>query len=475
MYQLGELTEDNLDAQLTELLAGRVTLVDPAVARWCEADRAERVARETDRRKLSKVDNLYENIYLLWTFINARSDMDEEGWAKVHQSELKGIVNKNSKLTELKRLFDAQGWADWRTGISQKMRLRITGDPVAVKLIHKSTDRILGKFTGREYACEVARKSLDHTEIDENESKSILREIYLGHIRRRDLLRGELTAFVPFTRDEELEWRKSESLDHYNRWMINKARRVSASVVNPVRQIRLGKGAVFRVPKKKGHRLFTPFAFLKRELRKAVRLDGERLACLDIRACHPSLLANKIGDSELLEDCLENRFYSRVSEYFEPLSPHPLTPDLTGDWTEAERQDIEEWWPKARTPPRERAKRVVMEYLFGPNQYAGVDEGKDQWIVQEFMAKTYPKTARFVWEQKEKRFYGSLAIDLQAAESKLFIDQFYCKDLREAGILGLTVHDAICVKASDAERVERSFRKRLKKEGLRVVLDTKYY
>lgn len=476
MHQLEELNEGNLEDQISSLLAGTTTSVDPAVAIWCREDKDSRLATVTDKRKLSKVDNHYDNICLMWSFINTRSDPDDDDWATVRQAELRRIVNKNSDLAEIKRLFDAQGWAEWEEGFPHRMRLNPTGEPVMVDLVHKSTDRILGEFTGKDTACETARHVLNHTEIIESEAKAIIREIYLGHIRRRDHLRENKGIFIPFTREEENKLRKLRTVDGYNGWIMGKSRRVSASIINPVRQIRSGKGAVFRVPKQNGHRLFSPFTFLKRELRRAVRLDGERLVSLDIRSCQPTLLANKTGDTALLNDCLENRFYGRVSEHLEEHSMHPFTPNLThGGWTDEEAAEIEKNWPKYRTPVRDRAKMALMEYLFGPNQHEEKDEGKDQLLIQAFMFKSYPKTAQYVFDQKEKMFYGQVARDLQAAESKLFIDEFYYTDLRQAGIMGLTVHDAVYVKASDADKAEKAFKQRLKKVKMKAVLDRENY
>ena len=476
MHQLEELNEGNLEDRISSLLAGKTTLVDPAVATWCREDKDSRLAKETDKRKLSKVDNRYDNICLMWAFINARSDPDDDDWATVRQRELREIVNKNSDLAEIKRFFDAQGWAEWEEGIPNRMRLNPTGEPVLVDLVHKSTDQILGEFTGKDPACEAARHALNHTEIIESEAKAIIRDIYLGHIRRRDHLRKEKGFYIPFTREEENKLQELKTVDEYNGWIMGKSRRVSASIINPVRQIKLRRGSVFRVPQRNGHRLFTPFTFLKRELRRAVRLDGERLVSLDIRSCQPTLLANKTGDTALLNDCLENRFYHRVSEHLEEHSMHPFTPNLThGGWTDEEAAEIGKNWPTVRTPVRDRAKMAVMEYLFGPNQHEEKNEGKDQILIQDFMFKSYPETAQYVYDKKEKMFYGQVARDLQAAESKLFIDQFYYTDLRQAGIMGLTVHDAVYVKESDADEAERAFKKRLKKVKMKAELDRENY
>ena len=408
----------------------------------------------------------------MWSFINSRGDPDDKGWAKVRQSELKNIVNRNADIADIKRLFDAQGWAEWKEGTPHRMRVHHTGETVVVKLVFKSTNRILGSFTGRERACKIARRSLDLTEIDVSYAKEIIRDIYLRHIRRREFLREKKGLYIPFTREEERKLIELKMPDKYNNWMMKKASRVNASIINPMRQICHHKGAVFRVPKSNGHRLFTPFAFLKRELRKAVRLEGERLVALDVRSCQPTLLANKTGDLDLVEDCYHNRFYNYISDHLEEHSPHPFTPDLTDDqWTEEEKGRIALSWPKMRTPLRDRAKMAVMEYLFGPNKDIDWHEGKDQLLLQEFMFQKYPKTAKYVYDQKEKMFYGQVARDLQAAESKFFIDQFYCTDLHDADILGLTVHDAVYVKESDADRAEEIFRERLATEGLKASLD----
>lgn len=138
---------------------------------------------------------------------------------------------------------------------------------------------------------------------------------------------------------------------------------------------------------------------------------------------------------------------------------------------EEELKWIDEKWPTLRTPTRERAKFAVMEYLFDPNRNEESHKEKDQFLIQEFMFENYRKTAQYVYNLKEKKPYRQVARDLQAAESMLFIEQYYSTDLRKAGILGHPVHDAVYVKESDADEAEELFKERIEGEGIRAVLD----
>ncbi|MBB3204240.1 hypothetical protein FHS27_000004 [Rhodopirellula rubra] len=464
------LTEENLDTEIGAMLDGKSLLVDPALVEWCK-QHYEELKAHGDKRKLSKVGNTYDNIYLMWSFINGRGDPKDDNWAKVRQYELKKIVDSNGGLSDLKILFDAEGWADWKEGTPHRMKIIPTDDPVLVDLSFKTTDRILGSFTDDDPACKYSRHALDRTEVIEDEAKQIIRNIYLSHIDRRDWIKETGLFFIPNTRDEENKWNELRDIGEYNRWMMAKAGRVNASIIQPALQIRAGGGAVFRVSKSHGHRLFSPFTFLKRELRKSLRLDGERLTALDICSCQITLLANKTADPDLLGDCLGNEFYSKVSEYLEPRSAHPLLPDPEMDMVgEEELKWIEEKWPALRTPTRERAKFAVMEYLFGPNRTKEKHEKKDQFLIQEFMFENYKRTAQYVYDLKEEKPFRQVARELQAAESRLFIDQYYNTDLRQAGILGHPVHDAVYVKESDADRAEEVFRERIRKSGLKAKL-----
>lgn len=107
-----ELTAENLGKQLDSMLEGKALLVDPALPKWCQDDYEDRLATG-DGRKVSRIGNDYDNLYLIWSFINSRADPEDDYWAGVPREALMGIRDNGKWLRETKTFFHAQGWAEW--------------------------------------------------------------------------------------------------------------------------------------------------------------------------------------------------------------------------------------------------------------------------------------------------------------------------------------------------------------------------
>jgi hypothetical protein len=111
---------------------------------------------------------------------------------------------------------------------------------------------------------------------------------------------------------------------------------------------------------------------------------------------------------------------------------------------------------------RDKVKVIIFEVFF--SKVTDISKWNDKEYIPYGVTKTlfksiYPSVYNFILELKKDN-YKDLAITLQKLESYIFID-VVAKNLVDAGIIPLTVHDCVIVKTSDvylaSDIIDRTF------------------
>jgi hypothetical protein len=187
------------------------------------------------------------------------------------------------------------------------------------------------------------------------------------------------------------------------------ARRMA--VLHWARALHFGTGAIRRG--RRVSRLYSPWTSAPRELRGACFLEGEPIVSIDLQASQPALIGLLAEDDDFLRACFNDELYGKVSELF----------------------DVE----------REEAKPIVLSYIYGRNRAASA-RNKQAYLVQEHVARNFPKTYSFVWKNK-LHDHTAFACRLQNLEAELFLGGIF-GEMMQRQIPALTVHDSIAVPLS---------------------------
>lgn len=166
-------------------------------------------------------------------------------------------------------------------------------------------------------------------------------------------------------------------------------------------------------------RVHTNFTRLKRELKKHVRIDGQRPVEVDIRNSQPLFLAlclkaNGVEDREYSELCEQGRLYDHIASL--------------GGWT------------------RDEAKEgLIATTFFGKNHQTNE--------VKRLFDRTFPAVAEYIRRTKAKD-YKRLSQQLQRAEAKYIIHGVCDRIRKERPATRLTtIHDSILTTPEAAEYV----------------------
>lgn len=351
-----------------------------------------------------------ETIALLYNFIEyelERSEGDEVG---IHHTRFNGISTSGNTITNAKNALIKQGFlhmgSSYQVGERSKAyKLLNKTEKGEYKLEKKNANDALYADTQNEERCEQTRRNLDQIEVDSEFARSVYDHLlfeYLMLPREKTLTKGEKKRIISGEKIENLPKRRFDDL---------------VGLVTPLRNLIYRKGKICRT--EKGGRLFSPLTQLKSDFRQCLTADGESLVCVDMTACQPSLLAMLTEDQNLFNDCQNDIFYDKIAN------------ELNVD--------------------RAAAKQCFCIYNFGPNR-KDTDKNRRGLQVQELMKKEYSKTHQFVWDQKEKKLYKKFSHKLQRIESEIFIDGIMA-ELDKRGIFALSIHDGICGKVSDRERI----------------------
>jgi len=176
-------------------------------------------------------------------------------------------------------------------------------------------------------------------------------------------------------------------------------------------------------------RVHTPVSNFHREFRPNILLDGEPTGSLDVATMQPILLGlilrNEIGSNEYSE------------------------------WIDAGRDIYESIWEKAKLKTRDEGKKRFFEIIFSrADKRLAAMFGNSDWItwVNDFKSKEFEANPHTMEKQ-----HSNLAFLLQKAEVKIMREVW--QGLHDAGIVFLSVHDEVIVKAKDIVDAELIFSK----------------
>ena len=215
---------------------------------------------------------------------------------------------------------------------------------------------------------------------------------------------------------------------------------------------------------KKVVRLHTSVVGLKRELRQALRYDGQELINVDIKNSQPffsvALLTAhayevlgvakilKNYDSEIDLGYIENRLDSYDSTYIKSVLAGELYDNL------ASELQIE----------RRKAKNLVFDILFSPpkwtfpNKDLFINHFPQEWDLFATINSRFHKTAK--QGRKDSDQSNTLALTLQRIESKVFLDHIVPRILESHPELPIwTLHDSIMTLKGQEEAISEVIKK----------------
>jgi hypothetical protein len=192
----------------------------------------------------------------------------------------------------------------------------------------------------------------------------------------------------------------------------NEAFALIAPSIYPVSRLVNKKGRVFR---DKTNRLHSPFTQLYKGYRECFTVDGERLACLDMKAAQPTLLGLMSGDQKLVEHCVSDILYQQIAQ-------------ITGT-------------------DRDMAKRNYCWFAYGAIKEKETVENRPVFEIQNLFEREYPTAFAFIKQQKSTN-YRTFSHQMMRAEAAIFIDGVF-RELTKEGIFALTIHDSVFFKEND--------------------------
>lgn len=177
-------------------------------------------------------------------------------------------------------------------------------------------------------------------------------------------------------------------------------------------------------------RLHSPWSQLKGDYRSLFSSAGERLSSADMVACQPTLIGILSGDSKLIEDCHQDRFYDLIIKRLNDLG-----------FVDADR---------------DAAKSATYPYVYGRNRNHWTEAEKAPQAVQELFNQRYSKAAKYCWKVKtgDKNAHKKLPLMMQSFESKIFIDGLY-NEVRKKKIFCLPIHDGFYFRANEKSKIAK--------------------
>lgn len=466
-------------------------LIDSSIVDWIEKDWQYQQERAFDRRSIRQLEYEYDNVALFWHYLTVAQPQEwrESGesagdWVKVSQKALKPLGKSNKDFSILKKEMERLGFAnldDEKKGI-HLMAPVFTGYLKPYQLRKKNKDLLLGSYEDDDAACHLLRSNMGKSiSIDSDGARGFIVDRFekeqLGiEVEGEEV--GEIKEIIPDDRKALKQYNKVKhdpkySKEKYIYWYLNREKITFNRSLNLITAIERNGGSITRDGS--GGRLHSPFTTLRRELRKYLRIDGEELAEIDISHLHPTLIANEIiksggNDNGLLNDCLGNLFYIKISAVLEKESP--LMPNL----------ELPPYYDSVRVSKRDRAKDAVMMWLNG-SAVTSRTRNADRKAVGDAMAANYPDVCKYVDNRKQELrnearrrepnatwipAAGALfARYLQGLESKLFVDELFLAVSGRYKIPAFTIHDAIYVAKSRKKRVRALLAKVLNDAGIR--------
>ena len=465
-------------------------LIDSSIVNWIQEDWESQKERTFDKRSIRQLEYEYDNVALFWHYLTVAQPQDwkESGvnageWVKVSQKALKPLGKSNKDFAILKAEMERLGFANLdndKKGIHY-MAPVFSASMEPYQLRKKNKDLLLGGYEDDDTACQLLRANMGSSiSIEAEEARGFIVDKYKKELLgfEEEEANAEIQEVIPDDRKALKQYNKVKNDPRYSKekyiyWYLNREKITFNRNLNLISAIEHNAGAITRDDS--GGRLHSPFTTLRRELREYLRIDGEEVAEIDVSHLHPTLIANEVikagrKDNGLLEDCLQNKFYIKISGVLERLSP--LMPGL----------ELPPYYDSLRVSKRDRAKDAVMTWLNG-SPVSNRTKNVDRKAVGEAMAEYYPDVCKYVDRKKlelrneaerrepKAKWYpnaGALfARYLQGLESSLFVDQLFLAVSGRYKIPAFTIHDAIYVAKTRKKRVRGLLGRVLADAGIR--------
>lgn len=207
-------------------------------------------------------------------------------------------------------------------------------------------------------------------------------------------------------------------------------------------------------------RFFNAITGLSRQLRPALRLDGEPLASVDLRCCQPSLL------SALVTGRTPPMVGKGVATYKVSLESS-LSPSNQRLYEQCSQGVFFDEFSRECGVSRDFAKqRFIVDVLAKKGSYRS--------HVQDVFTALYPDAAKFILSvNRGKDNHGRLICLLQRLESWLVVETV--APLLVDSVPIITLHDAIFAKQSDIESVKDAFQQTFDEIGFSMQLKTELW
>jgi hypothetical protein len=328
-------------------------------------------------------------IYLIYDLIVQKCTRMKTKWAFISdRSFLKVVKNHTRKSTE-KKWLEENGFIQikkWRSEDGTLKNSKIPGRQCqGYKIVEQKGDCILVDLWERRLAWP------SYTQDDRfcQYTRDVLGQVELDEARVARICSGQ-----------------SEFSS------LSLARRMA--ILHWARTLRVGSGAIRRG--RRVNRLYSPWTSAPRELRRACCLAGEPIVSIDLQASQPALIGLLAEDERFLRACFNDELYGEVGKLF--------------------------------AVGRDEAKLIFLSYIYGRNRKQTARNNR-AFLVQEYVAKEFPKTYSFVWDSKLQN-YTAFACRLQNLEAELFLDGIF-SEMMQQQMPALTVHDSIAVPMSRQE------------------------
>ena len=317
---------------------------------------------------------------LMWYRIRVGETRDrkhtEDAGVRVHTNEFEGFTTGKTIKTYREKLAN-DGYIEIvekgkKGKYSTKYKTLRRRQLVEYELTSKSAHDAMSGYCQPEVACEFTRKMLDGIQGDVDGAISHYADLRNSYFNQPELSLKEMNRDQLIAYKNDHKKRKPEKTD------LN-------GLLFPLLELIHCRGRVVRG--KKGNRLFSPLTQLKKTFRPFLAMNGEPLTCIDMTCAQPTLLGHLTQDDHLIRDCLCDVFYDGIADYLN------------------ESVDTK---PYVFRIGRDEAKKIFYEYIFGGNRTEN-SKRKDPLRVQEYFARKYPKTHRYIVEQKSKQHYAKFS------------------------------------------------------------------
>lgn len=336
-------------------------------------------------------------IYLIYDLIVRKCGLMKGKWTHISDHSFGNVVKNHTRKSVEKRWLEENGFIQIKKWISKDGTVRNSRIPGRKCQAYRVVEQ-----AGESVWVDLWKRTLEWSSTTAPDAlceytREVLGMIELdtGKVARICFGEAEFSALPLARRMAALHWARAL---HFGTGAIRRGRRVS--------------------------RLYSPWTSAPRELRKACFMSGEPIVSIDLQASQPALIGLLAEDDDFLLACFNDELYCTVSDLF----------------------GVE----------RDEAKPIVLSYIYGRNRTEAA-RNKQAYLVQEHVARRFPKTHAFVWDNK-LHDHTKFACRLQNLEADLFLGGIFGEMLRRR-IPALTVHDSVAVPMSRQENAVEICRK----------------